>query len=60
MKIRPMGYEWFHADGQSDVMKVIVEFRNFAIECRKSSHILLHVDLGCCYRGPKTKFFEKF
>jgi len=30
MKIRPFGAEPFHADGQTDVTKLIVAFRNFA------------------------------
>ena len=30
MKIRPLGAELFHVDGQTDVTKVIVAFRNFA------------------------------
>jgi hypothetical protein len=29
-KIRPMGAEFFHADGRTDMTKVIVAFRNFA------------------------------
>jgi len=30
MKIFPVGVELFHADGQTEVMKLIVAFRNFA------------------------------
>ena len=30
MKIRPLGAELFHVDGQTDVTKVIVAFRNFS------------------------------
>jgi hypothetical protein len=30
MKIRPVGAELFHADGQTDTMKLIVAFSNFA------------------------------
>jgi hypothetical protein len=61
MKIHRVGSEWFHADGQSNMMKVVVAFRNFAKTPRKFSHILLNViEHGCCYRGPRTKFFEKF
>jgi len=30
MKIRPLGAELFHADGRTDMTKVIVAFRNFA------------------------------
>jgi len=30
MKIRPVGAELFHADGLTDMVKLIVAFRNFA------------------------------
>ena len=30
MKIRPVGTELFHADGRTDMEKLIVAFRNFA------------------------------
>ena len=30
MKIRPVGTELFHADGQTDITKLIVVFRKFA------------------------------
>jgi hypothetical protein len=30
MKIRPVGAELFHADGQTDMVKLLVAFRNFA------------------------------
>jgi len=30
MKIRPVGVELFHADGQTDMTKLIFTFRNFA------------------------------
>ena len=29
MKIRPLGAELFHADGQTDMTKLIAAFRNF-------------------------------
>jgi hypothetical protein len=29
MKIRPVGAEFFHSDGQTDIMKLTVAFRNF-------------------------------
>ena len=29
MKIRPVGAELFHADGQTHMMKLIITFRNF-------------------------------
>jgi hypothetical protein len=31
MKIRPVGAELFHVDGQTYMAKLIVAFRNFAI-----------------------------
>ena len=30
MKIRPVGAELFHADGRTDMTKLIAPFRNFA------------------------------
>ena len=30
MKIRPAGAQVYHADGQTDMTKLIVAFRNFA------------------------------
>ena len=30
MKIRPVGAEMFHADGQMDMMKLMVALRDFA------------------------------
>jgi hypothetical protein len=30
MKLRPLGVELFHADGQTDTMKLTVVFRNLA------------------------------
>jgi hypothetical protein len=37
MKICPVGIEFFHADGQSDVTMVIVAFRNSANrKCQKA------------------------
>ena len=30
MEIRPVGYELFHADGQTDQTNLIVAFHNFA------------------------------
>ena len=29
IKIRPVGAELFHSDGQTDMLKLIVSFRNF-------------------------------
>jgi len=30
MKIRPMGVELYHEDGETDMTKLIVAYRNFA------------------------------
>jgi hypothetical protein len=30
MKIRPVGAEFFHADGETDMTKLMAAFRNFA------------------------------
>jgi hypothetical protein len=30
MKISPVGADMFHADGQTDLTKAVVTFRNFA------------------------------
>jgi hypothetical protein len=30
MKIRPVGAEFFHADGQTDMTKLLITFRDFA------------------------------
>ena len=40
MKIRPVGTELFHADGLTDMAKLIVAFRNFANAPKK--HYLLN------------------
>jgi len=47
MKIRPVGAEFFHADGQTDMSKQIVAFPNFAKApkegiLRKTANILAH------------------
>jgi hypothetical protein len=36
MKIRPVGAELFHADGQTDTTKLIFAFRNFANAPKKA------------------------
>jgi hypothetical protein len=37
MKIRPVGAELFHADGQTDTTQLIVAFRNFANSPKSSA-----------------------
>jgi len=39
IKIRPVEAELFHADGQTDIMKPIVAFRNFG-NAPKSKNII--------------------
>jgi hypothetical protein len=41
MKIRPVGAKLFHEDGRTDMMKLIVAFRNFANAPKNND--LLHV-----------------
>ena len=36
MKIRPVGAELFYAEGQTDMTKLIVAFRNFSNAPKKS------------------------
>ena len=54
MKIRPVGAELFHADrrtdGQTDMTKIIVAFRNFANAPKNS----------CMLRRRNMKAFLKF
>jgi hypothetical protein len=40
MKIRPLGAELFHADGLSDMTKLIVTFRNF-VNAPKNANLTL-------------------
>ena len=35
MKIRPVGAELFHADGRTDITKLILIFRNFCERAQK-------------------------
>jgi hypothetical protein len=39
MKIRPVGAELFHADGQTDMTKLILTFRNF-VNAPKTDEII--------------------
>jgi hypothetical protein len=38
MKIHPLGAELFHADGRTDIMKLIVAFRSFANAPKKGEN----------------------
>jgi hypothetical protein len=48
MKIRPVGAKLFHADGHTDMAKVIVAFHNFANARKKmeATDVLRKVDRG--------------
>jgi hypothetical protein len=39
MKILPVGTELFHAEGQTDMVKLIVAFRNFVREPKKTVYM---------------------
>jgi hypothetical protein len=45
LKIRPTGAQLFHADGQTDITKLIVAFRNFSIAPKISNNIFWDVIL---------------
>ena len=53
MKILPAGAEIFHADGQSDIMKILTVFRNFANAPKidRTCYDIVNVQkvLCCCY-----------
>ena len=42
MQIRPVGAELFHVDGQTDMTKLTIAFRNFA-NARKHYYSLTHI-----------------
>jgi len=39
MKICPVGAEFFHADGQTDMTKLVVAFHNFVKSALKLSYL---------------------
>jgi len=41
MKIRPVGAELFHSDGQTDTTKLIVAFLNFTNAPKKTKEICI-------------------
>ena len=45
MKIRPVGTELFHAEGQTDITKLKVVFRNFANAPKMSLKALCGITL---------------
>jgi len=51
MKIRPVGAELFHADGQTDMINLIEAFRNFANVPKNLKH-------AASQRTNKVKSFD--
>ena len=51
MKLRPVGAELFHANGRTDMMKLIATFRNFANAPKsyKSCKFLLALNSNCIH-----------
>jgi len=52
LKIRPVGAELFHADGQTDMKKLIVAFRNFA---NAPKHVPLEYHPSNCSSGARDQ-----
>jgi hypothetical protein len=44
MKILPMGAELFHADGRTDMMKLVVAFDNFSNVPKNAPVIQLYIN----------------
>jgi len=49
MRIRPVGAELFHADGQTDTTKLTVAFRNFANAPKNLSSTILKMFIDCLH-----------
>jgi hypothetical protein len=49
MKIRPVGAELFHPDGQTDITKLIVIFRNF---CERAYKLTADSTVIFLWHGP--------
>ena len=55
MKIRPVAAELLHADGQTDMTKLIVAFRNFANAPKDAySNLQYTATLSLCKNGTCT------
>jgi hypothetical protein len=57
IKVRPMRAELFHADGQTDMMKLIVAFRNFASAPKKSRQTgkVNHIAMNAQHTSPSVR-----
>jgi hypothetical protein len=49
MKIRPLGAEFFHVDGQTDITKLIVAFRN----SENTPEMYLYMCMSGMYLEPR-------
>ena len=58
MKIRPVGAELFHTDGQTDITKRTVSFRNFFSNAPVLRSALF-VPGKHCYHSTGDKFFQE-
>ena len=52
MKIRPVGAELFHANGRTDLTKLIVAFRNFAKEPKNDREWNFEEVIRCLILDP--------
>ena len=55
MKIRPVGVELFHADGQTDVTNLIFSFRNFSNAPKITSNFI-YTFLSKCHENPSVGY----
>ena len=53
MKIRPVGAELFHADGRTDMTKLLVAFRNFANASKNLPSFLFCRTHELCIKPPE-------
>ena len=62
IKIRPMGAELFHADGQTDMTKLTVAFRNFGNAPKNRTPYIYNTRyfFQSCYRRMPHKITKKF
>ena len=59
MKIRPVGPDLFHADGETDMTKLTVASRNFA-NLSKNAWVATFPSLSPCYKLGTTKVTTAF
>jgi hypothetical protein len=54
MKIRPVGAELFHVDGQINMTKLTVAFHNFANAPKRDKHFILNLSAANYFIFCKT------